>query len=184
MLSTIISMIQKLFLLLFSKKEEIVSSLLLLLLLLLLFYFFHIFHTSVSWWSFTIVWMRASFLISPELFSVFLSIHTMLSSGWSWLVLRLIIPIQTFGGRSNYTSYNWYHRHPHLPQFSLSSDKISVLISLFTFLDFHFVVRWGGKVHYSLESDWQQVFSGLQDDPEFMLRERNDHIFYYANFPH
>ena len=42
-----------------------------LLLLLLLYYSLRVFHISFSWWSFTGVWMRASLLKSPALFSVF-----------------------------------------------------------------------------------------------------------------
>ena len=37
-----------------------------------------VFHTGVSWWSFTVVWITASFLRSPGLFSVFWPISTML----------------------------------------------------------------------------------------------------------
>ena len=43
----------------------------LLLLLLLLLFSLRVFHVSFNWWSFTGVWVTASFLKSPELFSVF-----------------------------------------------------------------------------------------------------------------
>ena len=48
-----------------------------------------IFHISVSWWSFTRVWVTASLLKSPGLFSVFRSFSIMLLFGWSPLVHQL-----------------------------------------------------------------------------------------------
>ena len=45
-----------------------------------------VFHTSISWWSFTRVWETASFLKSAGLFSVFWPILTVRSSGCSQLV--------------------------------------------------------------------------------------------------
>ena len=41
-----------------------------------------VFHISVSWWSFIRVWVTASLLKSPGLFSVFWSFSIMLSFGW------------------------------------------------------------------------------------------------------
>ena len=35
-----------------------------------IYYFLWIFHISVSWWSFTVIWVRASLFRSPGLFSV------------------------------------------------------------------------------------------------------------------
>ena len=49
-------------------------------LLLFLLYSLSVFHTNVRWWSFTGVWVTASFLGFPELFSVFWPILTMLDS--------------------------------------------------------------------------------------------------------
>ena len=45
------------------------------------------FHTNVCWWSFTRVWVSASLLKSPGLFSVFWLILKMLLSGWFPLFL-------------------------------------------------------------------------------------------------
>ena len=45
-----------------------------------MYYISWVFYTSVSWWSFTGVWMTASLFKSPGLFSVFRSILAMLSS--------------------------------------------------------------------------------------------------------
>ena len=58
------------------------------------FYYYHcyyfcylipltVFHTSIIWWSFTEVWVKASFLKCSGLFAVFWSISLMLSFGWS-----------------------------------------------------------------------------------------------------
>ena len=60
---------------------------LLLLSLLLLFHSTRDFHSRVSWWSFTGVWVTASLLISPGLFWEFNPILTTLWSGWYRLFL-------------------------------------------------------------------------------------------------
>ena len=59
----------------------------LLLLLSLLYYSLWVFHISISWWSFTRIWVTASLLKSPGLLSVFWPILTMLFFGWSWFIL-------------------------------------------------------------------------------------------------
>ena len=59
------------------------------------YYYYHafkIFHISVSWWSFTGVWVTASLLKSPGLFSVFWPFSIILSFGWSPLVPQLQSP--------------------------------------------------------------------------------------------
>ena len=61
--------------------QQVLLSLLLLLLLLLLL--FRVFHISISWWSSTGVWVTASLLKSPGLFSVFWPFNIMLLFGWS-----------------------------------------------------------------------------------------------------
>ena len=58
--------------------ESFSRTLLLLLLLLLLYYSLGVLFICVSRWSFTRVWVTAGFLRSPELFSVFWPILTML----------------------------------------------------------------------------------------------------------
>ena len=58
------------------------------------FFFFELIHTSINRWSFTGVWVIASLLKSPELFSVFWPILTVLSFGWSPLVLLFsVLPV-------------------------------------------------------------------------------------------
>ena len=52
-----------------------------------------------------------------------------------------------FGDCSKYTNYNWYHRHPLIPMIFLDLS-----MSLFHFLDFHFVVSRDGNVHNSANS--------------------------------
>ena len=49
-----------------------------------------IFHTSVRWWFSTGTWVTASLLKSPELFSGFWPISTMLLYGWSPFVLLFL----------------------------------------------------------------------------------------------
>ena len=55
-------------------------------------YSFRVFLISVSWWSFTRVWVIASRLKSPELFLVFWPFSMMLSFGWSPLGRQLPSP--------------------------------------------------------------------------------------------
>ena len=55
-------------------------------------YFLRVFHISVSWWSFTGVWVTANLLKSPGLFSVFWPFSIMLSFGWSLPVRQLPSP--------------------------------------------------------------------------------------------
>ena len=50
---------------------------------------FRVFHISVSWWFFPGVWVTASLLKSPGLFSVFWPFSIMLSFGWFPLVCQL-----------------------------------------------------------------------------------------------
>ena len=55
-------------------------------------YSFRVFHISVSWWSFTGVWVTASLLKSPGLSSVFWPFSIMRSFGWSPLGRQLPSP--------------------------------------------------------------------------------------------
>ena len=59
---------------------------------LLLFYSFWVFHISFRWWAFSGVWVTASLLKSPGLFSVFRPFSIMLSFGWSPLGCQLPSP--------------------------------------------------------------------------------------------
>ena len=54
---------------------------------IIIIYSLRIFHICVNWWSFTGVWVTASLLKSPGLFSVFWPISIILLFGWSPLVL-------------------------------------------------------------------------------------------------
>ena len=53
---------------------------------LLLSYSSRVFHISVSWWSFTGVWVTASLLKSPQVFRTCLRILAILSSAVVWIV--------------------------------------------------------------------------------------------------
>ena len=61
-------------------------------LLIIIIYSLRVFHISVSWWSFTGVWVKANLLQSPELFSIFWPFLIMVSFGWSPLVRQLPSP--------------------------------------------------------------------------------------------
>ena len=66
----------------------------LLLLLLLLLYSLRVFQTSVSWWSFTGVWVTACLLRIPAFFTEFRPISIMLWFGWCrvfvWFPILLV----------------------------------------------------------------------------------------------
>ena len=79
------------------------------------YYSLQIFHTSVNWWSFTGVWVAASLLRFPGLFSVFWPISTMLWSEWYWYFFRFTtvsIPFQIllepFQAQVFPTSISWW----------------------------------------------------------------------------
>ena len=88
--------------------------------------------------------MIACYLKSPGLLSVFWPILMMLESGWSLLVLlfsSLPVLLPMFGNCSDSTSYNWYHRHFHVPYF----------LVLFL-LSFNFILRSVGTIKSTI---WQ-----------------------------
>ena len=58
----------------------------------IIIYSFRFFHISVSWWSFTGVWVTASLIKSPGPFSVFRLSSILLLYGWSPLVRQLHSP--------------------------------------------------------------------------------------------
>ena len=81
----------------------------------LLFYFFQVFHITVSWRTFTGVWVTTSPLRSPGLFLIFWLISTMLYFGLSQFILSFpTLPVPF----SKCANYNWYHHHPHVWQLS------------------------------------------------------------------
>ena len=139
-----------------------VSLLLLLLwvftLLLLLYYYYYynntfwVFHTSMSWWSFTEVWATASLLRSPGLFSVFWPILEMLKFWESQFVLQFW---ELFWA----TNFNWYHHYFHVPLLSL----FVLLASLFFFTP---VLTYDLSMKY----EWQQISSDLQNSSESDLK--------------
>ena len=114
-------------------------------------YSLRVFHISVSWWSFTGVWVTASLLKSPELFSVFWPISIIQLFGWSPLVLLFPSPLVLVS--ILWWLYQWHHLR--LAQSSLSCStvflkflsKVEVLILLFTFFRFYPVVNRDSKVY-------------------------------------
>ena len=60
---------------------------------------------------------------------------------------RISCSCSLFGDHSKGTNYNWYHRHPHVPQLFFSSGKILVFAYVFAFSHFHAIVRWNDKIH-------------------------------------
>ena len=114
-----------------------------------------VFRASVSWWVLTGVWMTASLLKSPGLFSVFWSILIMLLFEWFphvFLFPGPPIPIPILW---------WLYRAHQLQLVSPSpscsivfqfSSKVLVLIYLFAFFQLYSAVSRNGKVRYSTGS--------------------------------
>ena len=97
------------------------------------YYSLQVSHISISWWSFTGVWMTASHFRFLKLFSVFWSITTSLDglhSSFDFYFLQSFF--QTFWKHFKHTSYNWYHSHPHVPQLFFSSLARSKYFSIFS----------------------------------------------------
>ena len=107
-----------------------------------------VFHISVSWWSFTGVWVTASLLKSPGLLSVF----------WPLSVV-LMISTRSPTSKSSRPFNNPLVTVPKAPitigiivtfmfhSFFQFSCKVEVLISLFTFCQFYSVVCRDSKVN-------------------------------------
>ena len=113
------------------------------------FCFLRGFHISVSWWSFARVWVTASLLKSPGLFSVFWPICSLDGHHTSTYFQILQSLYQSFGDCIESTNYYWHNRHFHVPQFFQFPSKVEVLILLFAFFQFYFVIRWDSRVHNS-----------------------------------
>ena len=85
------------------------------------FYYYSLiraFHISVDRWIFTGVWVTASPLKSPGLFSVFLLFSIMLLLGWFPTVRQLPTPPVTLvihSYCSKRTNHNLYNCHLHIP---------------------------------------------------------------------
>ena len=115
-----------------------------------------VFHASVSRWFFIGVWVTASLLMPPGLFTVFWPISEMLYFGWSALVLLFPSPPVPE------SILWWLHRAQQLQRISPSltcsidsfqfSSKVKVFISFFAFFQFYPVVSRNDKVHYSADS--------------------------------
>ena len=107
-------------------------------------------YTSISWWTFTGVWLTASVPKSPELFSVYRLILMKLLFGWFPLVLLFPYPTHS-------VSVLWWPSQEHQLQlvsqspsrsivFQFSS-KVQVLILLFAFFQSYSTVSLDSKVN-------------------------------------
>ena len=111
--------------------------------IIITFLLWEFFHTSISKW-FPRVWVTASLLKSPELYSVF-----WLYYGWTPLVLLFPyppVPVPILCDCTKPTNYNWYHHHFHVPHFFKFPSKVVVLTFIFVFFQFYSVVSWCSKV--------------------------------------
>ena len=91
----------------------------------ILLFILRFFHINVCWWSFIEVWMTASLLKFPGLFSVFWPISTMFYFGWSPFVLLFPTPPMS-------VPILWWLYQEH--QFQLASPSLSCSIFFFNFL--------------------------------------------------
>ena len=141
--------------------------------LLLLFTPLKAFHTNVSWWFFTGVWVTASPLKSLGLFSVF----------WFILIIIIIIIIITIIIIIiNYGSYHYYHLKP-LP--FISSDWLSTSdCFLITFL-WKRTVLLSFKHLFSYIYIYIYIYIYMQIDINVIFVYINLYIYIYAHtFPH
>ena len=88
--------------------------------IIIIFTLLRVFHTRFSWWVLSKVWVIASLLKSPGLFSVLWSITIMmlldgLLSPSYFKVFQYLY--QTFGDLTERTNYTWYYHHFHVPEF-------------------------------------------------------------------
>ena len=135
-----------------------------------------------------LVCVIGSILKSPGFSSVFWSILILLLFEWSSLVFFyqvLQVLYQSFGDCTKSTNYNWYHRHFQVPQFFQFSSKVEVLISLFVYFELSLLLlsllllltHWEfftpvSSDGLSLEPEWQQVTSSLQDSSQYPGRSQ------------
>ena len=86
---------------------------------------------SVSWWYFTGVWVTASLLRSPGLFSVFWPNAAV----WIFLIRppTLPVPFLALGDRSNRANYYWYYSYSLVRQVFLILWQGQSFFSLFSF---------------------------------------------------
>ena len=94
-----------------------------------------VFHTNVSWWLLTVLWVRGSLLKTPGLFSVFWPTLVMVLSGWSLLVLvfpRFPVPLPILREFPKCTYQTWYHCCLHVPWLLQLSKKVQIFIPLLT----------------------------------------------------
>ena len=107
--------------------------------IVVIIYSFRVLLIDVSWWSLTGVWVTASLLKSPGLFSIFWPFSIMLSFGCSPLVLQLpsppspliIIYVVTVPKSNN---HNWYNYHLHAPCFFNSLARFWYFIIIITII--------------------------------------------------
>ena len=94
---------------------------------------------------------------------------------------------------SMHSNYNWYHRHPHVPQIFQISCKVYIFLWFFTFFYLYSKVRWkGGK-----NTGWQVLcfswinscffffflFSfGLGDLLYFSILENHMHLIFKEGY--
>ena len=127
------------------------------------------FHISISWWSFTGDWVTASLLKSPGLFLVFWSFSIMLLFGWSPLGCQLPnspgpsitvpkAPI-TIGIIVTFMFHSFFN--------SLARSSVIIIIIIILLSYSLQVFPTSVTCWFSLESEWQQVSSGLYDSSQY-----------------
>ena len=116
---------------------------------IIIIYSLRAFHISFSWWSFTGVWVTASLLKSPGLFSVF----------WLFSIIVWLVSTRPLISKSSSPFNNPLVTVPKAPItigikvsfmfhcFFQIPSKVQVLILLFTFLQFYSVVSQDSKIH-------------------------------------
>ena len=110
--------------------------------LLLLLYSLRVFHTSISWWSFTGEGDKI-----PQISRTHLNILTDLNNAVVWMVsIRPLLSISSTPlPNHKQANYNWYQRYLHIPQFSYFSGKVYVFFGILASFDFLSMVKLDRK---------------------------------------
>ena len=122
------------------------------------YYFLIVFHISISWWSFTGIWVKTSLLMSPGLFSVFWPFSSDAAAFW-----LLFTRLPTFKSSSQFNNY--LVTIPNAPItigiiitfmfhsfFNFLTRPEVLILFFFTFFQFHSVVSQYSKVYNSANS--------------------------------
>ena len=125
----------------------------------LLNYFMRVFFTSVSLLSFTRIWLTEKFLRFRWLFSVFLA-YCYDAAVW---MAKACLPISNFS--SHFTKYFGISTNTRITTCNTIIFMFHIIIIIIIIIILQTLTN-----DFSLESEWQQIFSVLQDSSKYTSR--------------